>query len=445
MKPQFKNKDYMLTSLVLIIIYFSFISLGLQDSLLGAAWPSMHNTFNVPLHFAGIISMIIAAGTVIAATLSVYTIRRFGTGRIMAACVLITASALIGFSFSNSFIYLCLLAVPLGLGGGSVDVALNNYVALHYKARHMNWLHCFWGVGASIGPLIMSSFLLYRNSWNLGYRTIGFFQLGVVVLLFLSISLWKKNPTDENTAKNNPVKFSKIFKISGVKEILLSFFCYCTFESITGLWGASYLVTERGISPQTAAKWISLFFIGITAGRFLSGFITIKLSNRKMIRMGQIVVGCGIIVLILPFGNITLLPGLFLIGLGCAPIFPAMVHETPENFGRENSQAIIGIQMGCAYIGTSIMPPIFGWLASCTSFKIYPLFIGIALIVKIILVEIVNIKVEKARMEPGTHHECQKGFFPASAHGRAGSPNAAPAQKEKKDGKKEDSIDKLLL
>jgi fucose permease len=351
----------------------------------------------VPLHYAGILSMIGSAGTVVSSVFSVYIIRRFKTGNIIMACVLITAAALTGYSFSNSFLYLCLLSIPLGLGGGSIDAALNNYVALHYKARHMSWLHCFWGVGASISPIIMSTFLLHGYLWNMGYRTIGIIQFCLVLLLLISLPLWEKNKLTENSLTNKTIKFRSIFSITGVKEALISFFCYCSIEIITGLWGASYLVSERGITPEIAARWTSLYYIGITLGRFLSGFITIKLSNRQMIRVGQIIIGSGILVLLLPFES-SALPGLFMIGLGCAPVFPSLLHETPQNFGREYSQAIVGIQMGSAYIGTAIMPPIFGWVSSMLGFKIFPLFIGIILIIKIIMVEKLNKKVDKTKL-----------------------------------------------
>ena len=388
----------MFSILLLIIIYLSFISLGLPDSLLGSAWPSMYNLLNVPLHYAGFISMIIAGGTVISSIFSERIIRRWRTGIVTAVSVLMTAAALIGISLSGSFFMLCLFAVPLGLGAGSVDAALNNYVALHYKARHMSWLHCFWGVGASIGPIIMSSFLINNSLWNSGYRTIGIIQFCLVLLLFISLPLWETNKKTENTARNNSIKFSKLFKIAGVKEILIAFFCYCSIETIAGLWGASFLVMEKGISPETAARWIALYYIGITSGRFISGFITIKLNNRQMVRLGQIIIGCGITVLVLPFGNVTLLPGLFMIGLGCAPIYPSLLHETPKNFGVEYSQAMMGIQMGSAYIGTTIMPPIFGWFASYMSFNIFPFFIGIILAVKIIMVEVLNRKIDKRNL-----------------------------------------------
>jgi fucose permease len=384
----------MFTTFLLIIIYLSFISLGLPDSLLGSAWPSMYNSLHVPLHHAGIISMIVASGTVISSIFSEKIIRRFGTGVVTAVSVLMTAMALIGFSIFHVFMALCLFAIPLGLGAGSVDAALNNYVALHYKARHMSWLHCFWGIGASIGPIIMSMFLIRKNSWNLGYRTIGIIQICLVVLLFVSLPLWRNKKKNEIAVKNEPAKITKLFHIAGVKQVLIAFFCYCSIETVTGLWGSSYLVSVKNISPEIAAQWIALYYIGITAGRFISGFVTMKLSNRQMIRLGQGIIAGGIIVLVLPFGNYTLLPGLFMIGLGCAPIYPSLIHETPKNFGKEYSQGIIGIQMASAYVGTTLMPPIFGRIASETSFNMFPIFIGIILILKIIMVETLNKKID---------------------------------------------------
>ena len=217
------------------------------------------------------------------------------------------------------------------------------------------------------------------------------------MLLFISLPLWKNNRVTENSAQHNSIKFSKVFQIVGVKEVLMVFFCYCTIETTVGLWGASFLVMEKGISPEIAAQWIALYYIGITSGRFISGFVTMKLNNRQMIHLGQIIIGCGIIVLILPFGNITLLSGFFMIGLGCAPIFPSLVHETPKNFGEEYSQLIMGIQLGSAYIGTTLMPSIFGWLTSHTTFIIFPIFIGTILIIKIILVETLNRKIDKIK------------------------------------------------
>lgn len=389
----------MFTALLLIIIYLSFISLGLPDSLLGSAWPSMYGLLNVPLHYAGFISMTIAGGTVISSIFSARIIRRFGTGIVTAASVLTTAAALMGFSYSHNFLLLFFCAVPLGLGAGSVDAALNNYVALHYKARHMSWLHCFWGVGASLGPIIMSSFLIHKKSWTLGYRTISAIQFFLALALFVSLPLWKSSNTAERPSRHNSIKFIKLLSITGVKQALMAFFCYCAIETTTGLWGASFLVMEKNVSPEIAAQWIALYYAGITFGRFISGFITMKLTNRQMIRLGQIISGCGVVVLVLPFENNTLLPGLFMIGLGCAPVFPSLLHETPENFGGEHSQAIMGIQMASAYVGTTLMPPIFGRLASHTGFNIFPIFIGAALIIMIIMVETLNKKIDNRKLE----------------------------------------------
>jgi fucose permease len=389
----------MISIILLTIIYLSFISLGLPDSLLGSAWPSMHGGLNVPPHYAGYISMIIAGGTVFSSIFSERIIRRLGTGLVTAVSVLMTALALLGFSFSSVFSLLCLCAVPLGLGAGSVDAALNNYVALHYKAKHMSWLHCFWGVGASIGPIIISFFLINKNSWNLGYRAIGLLQCCLVAVLFFTISLWGKNKSKDSNDKNEThkdFKFRELFHTPGVKQILTAFFCYCSLESTTGLWGSSFLVMEKNIPPEIAAKWISLYYIGITSGRFISGFLTMKLNNRQMVRLGQMFAACGIIALILPIDWL-LLPGFFTIGLGCAPIYPSLLHETPQNFRSEKSQAIMGIQMASAYIGTTFMPPLFGKITSYSGFNIFPVFTGGILILNIIMVELMNKKVDKGQ------------------------------------------------
>jgi fucose permease len=306
-----------------------------------------------------------------------------------------TAIAILGFSFSSAFILLCIWAIPLGLGAGSVDAALNNYVALHYKAKHMSWLHCFWGVGASAGPIIMSFFLIQRNSWNLGYRAIGILQCALVVILIASIFLWGKNASPQNSEKKetpHDTSFPNLFRIAGVKPIMLAFFCYCTLETTVGLWGSSFLVIEKGIAPERAAQWISLYYLGITLGRFISGFLTMKLNNRQMVRLGQCLIVCGIIALLLPFGTLLLLPGFFIIGLGCAPIFPSLLHETPVNFGSERSQAIMGLQMASAYVGTTFMPPLFGMMASHISFTIFPFFIAAVLALNVFMVEVVNRK-----------------------------------------------------
>ena len=382
--------------MLLIVIYLSFVIMGLPDSLFGSAWPSMYNTLNVPLHYAGYISMIIAGGRVFSSIFCERIIRRFGTGIIIACGFLTLSASLFGFSFSSSFFLLCLWGIPFGLGIGFADVALNNYVALHYKARHMNWLHCFWGIGASIGPFIMSFFLINKNSWNMGYRAVGIIQCSLAVLLFFILSFWEKNkPLTENKIKKHErIQYKKIFSTAGVKQILVVFFCYCSIQVTAVLWGSSFLVTEKNIPTQTAAKWISLFFIGLTLGRFISGFLTMKLNNRQIVRIGYGFITCGIIALMLPAGRILLLPGFFMMGLGCAPIFPCLLHETPKNFGNEKSQVIMGIQMASSFIGALLIPPLFGQLASFTGFKLFPVFLGVLVIIFIVMFETGNKKID---------------------------------------------------
>jgi fucose permease len=388
-----------MSKILLLIIYISFISLGLPDSLLGSAWPSMYTGLFVPVSYAGALSLIIAGGTIISSLSSQKNIRRFGTGIVTVISVLMTAVALFGFSVTNRFMALCIWAVPLGVGAGSVDAALNNYVALHYKAKHMNWLHCFWGIGATMGPVIMSFCLLNLGSWHSGYRTISIIQFCLVASLFFSLPLWKKvagKASQPDATNKPPLKFSQLLRLPGAKSALLAFFCYCSVEATAGLWGSSYLVIVKGIPSETAAKWIALYYFGITFGRLLSGFLTMKFNHRQLIRLGQGILAVGVVLLLLPFENVSWLGGFFLIGLGCAPIFPGLLHETPVNFGSEHSQAIMGIQMACAYSGSTFMSPLFGIIASHISYKLFPIYIGILLIVMVMTVETLNKKVAAA-------------------------------------------------
>ena len=369
--------------LLLVIIYLSFISLGLPDSLLGAAWPAMYPQLGVPVSCAGVISMIIAVGTIISSLQSDRLTRRLGTGRVTAISVAMTAAALLGFSLSRRFWQLCLWAIPYGLGAGSVDASLNNYVALHYKSRHMSWLHCMWGVGASAGPYIMGYVMTGGGTWNDGYRIIALIQMGLTAVLLCSLPLWqgRLSVTDEagraDEAQALPLK--DVWKLCGVKEILLCFFCYCALEQTTGLWASSYLTLHKGMPAETAASFASMFFVGITVGRAASGFLTIKLNDVQMIRLGQGLIGCGILILLLPLGAVASLAGLVVIGLGCAPIYPCIIHSTPAHFGAERSQAIIGIQMASAYVGTCLMPPIFGLIAGRISVALLPVYLLVIL------------------------------------------------------------------
>lgn len=368
--------------LLLIIIYLAFISLGLPDALIGSGWPVIHRDIGVPVSYAGILTSIISCGTIISSMLSGIVVRKFKTGATTAVSVMMTAAALIGFSFSTSFIQLCLWAVPLGLGAGAIDSALNNFVAVHYKAKHMNWLHCFWGLGASAGPVILAFYMTGEKGWSGGYLAVGIIQLVLAAVLFFSMFLWRRveeNQRQSSESEDYPyVKYRDLLKIKGVKAALITFFAYCTVESVTGIWGSSYLVIIHGLTPETAARWISLYYFGITLGRFICGFISMYLNNKALIRMGQCIILAGIGVLLVPALYYAPLIGLFLIGLGCAPVFPALIHDTPENFGRENSQAMIGFQMACAYAGTTFMPPLFGYIGQNISFALMP-FVLIAI------------------------------------------------------------------
>lgn len=380
--------------LLLVVIYLSFISLGLPDSLLGSAWPSMYPSLHVPVSYAGIISMIIAAGTVVSSLQSDRLTKKLGAGKVTALSVAITAAALFGFSISDSFWMLCLWAIPYGLGAGSVDAALNNYVALHYASRHMSWLHCMWGIGASAGPYIMGYALTGGRGWNMGYRYIALLQIVLTAILFISLPLWKNSSdSDEHSGKTGDEKahrrqslsLKEILSIPGAKAIMITFFCYCALEQTTGLWASSYLSLHRGLDAETAAGYAALFYMGITVGRAVSGFLTIRFNDRQMIRLGQAIIALGLLLLFLPFGETVCMAGLILIGLGCAPIYPCIIHSTPSLFGPERSQAIIGVQMASAYIGTCIMPPIFGLIANHISIALFPVYITAILILMAVM------------------------------------------------------------
>lgn len=377
-----------MSNFLLIIIYIAFISLGLPDSLLGSAWPSMQKELHVPVSYAGMIAMIITGGTIVSSFFSQKVIVKFGTGKVTLVSVLMTALALLGFGMSPSFLWLCILAIPLGLGAGAVDAALNNFVALHYESRHMSWLHCFWGIGATAGPMIMSFYLLEFGGWATGYQTIGIIQVCLVFLLFISLPLWKSKEkislSDRGAQSGESLKIADILKINGVKSALLGFFCYCALEATAGLWASSFFVIVKNIPPETAAQWVSLFYLGITIGRLVSGFATTKFKNNEMIKIGQKIIAVGVVIIFIPYAQMVLPLGLFIIGVGCAPIYPCMLHNTPVNFGSRLSQAMMGIQMACAYIGAAFMPPFFGLLAEYITMEIYPVYLAMLLIMMMI-------------------------------------------------------------
>lgn len=388
-----------MTVLLLAVLYLSFISLGLPDSMLGAAWPTMHLDFGVPVSYAGIVSVIIALGTVVSSLMSDRITRRLGASKTTAISVLMTALALLGFSFSTKYWMICLFAVPYGLGAGSVDAALNNYVSLHFKSKHMSWLHCMWGVGSAIGPAIMGAVLTRTdNAWDKGYLIVSIIQIVICLIIFISLPIWKKKSADTEEEQKNkaPLKLKEIIKIKGAKSVMVTFFCYCALEVTVTLWASSYLNIHRGIDADTAALWGSLYVLGITIGRAVSGFITMKLNDTQMTRLGEGIMVLGAIMIALPVHNSIALIGLFVLGIGSAPVYPCIIHSTPERFGRDKSQAVIGVQMASAYTGTCLMPFLFGLIANHISIAYFPLFLGLLLILHIILFEVLVSKTKKA-------------------------------------------------
>ena len=373
-------------SFLLALIYIAFISLGLPDSLLGSGWPVMHTELGVPVSFMGIVSMIISGGTIASSLLSDKATRKFGTGIVTVVSVFLTVIALLGFSFSDKFWMLIVFAVPYGFGAGAIDAALNNYIALHYKAKHMSWLHCFWGVGTIVSPFIMT-YALSSRTWNNGYRIVGLIQLAIAVLLLITLPIWKINKTEtEETGKS--VGLLGALRIKGVPFLLTGFFAYCAAEATAMQWASTYFAEVKGIPAERAAGFAALFYIGITAGRFISGFITDKLGDRNMIRLGTGILFCGIIALFLPIKSYVIAFAAFLvIGFGCAPVYPCIIHSTPYNFGAENSGAIIGIQMASAYVGSTFIPPLFGIIGNAISFSLMPVYLLVFLVLMIIMVE----------------------------------------------------------
>ena len=429
--------------LLLAIIYLSFISLGLPDSLIGSAWPVMHVDLGVSVASAGVITIIISAGTVVSSLFSDFLIKKLGTGIVTALSVGMTALALLGFSFATEYWHLCVLAIPYGLGAGAVDAALNNYVAINYSAKYLNWLHCFWGIGASISPYIMSFALTKGLGWNNGFRIVFYIQIALTIILLVAIPLWKKarkgrgfkpisqfddleykisasslpqNADIRNQAQSTAFEhqsdqnvqnvpegkknFFSVFKIKGVWFVLIAFFAYSALEQTTGLWATSYLVQYKGIDATVAAKFASFFYIGITAGRAFAGIFADKIGDRLLIRIGSGIIIVGVLLVALPFqSTVPSLVGLIVIGMGCAPVYPAIIHSTPVNFGKNNSQSVIGLQMACAYIGTTAMPPLFGVIAQYVNIGLYSLYILLFTVLMIVMSELLNAKVKKQRME----------------------------------------------
>ncbi len=364
----------MVSTALLMMIYLSFISLGLPDSMLGSAWPAMNVSLNAPLWGAGLVQMLISFCTIISSLNSAKLIRRFGTGKLTAISVATTALALLGFSLAKNYAFLLLMAVPLGLGAGAVDAGLNNYVALHCEAKHMSWLHCFWGVGTIIGPMILSAVLRVGGSWATGYRAVGLIQCAVSALLFATLGMWKHGNIQQEEHGAKALSVWEVLSLPGAKAGMVTFLCYCAVESTLGLWGATYISQVRGVDEATAASFGAMFYIGITVGRAISGFMAMKLLPKQMVRVGQTLLALGCIFMMIPAGSTLSGIGLVVCGLGCAPIYPNIIQDTPVNYGTENSQAAIGVQMAFAYVGSTFLPSIFGALAGVGGYGLLPYF-----------------------------------------------------------------------
>ena len=373
--------------LLLAVIYLAFISLGLPDALLGGAWPTIYQQWGVPVSWAGIVYMIISLGTVVSSLMSDRLTRTLGAGKVTALSVAATAAALWGFSVSGAFWQLCLWAVPYGLGAGSVDAALNNYVAIHYQSHHMSWLHCMWGVGASVGPHIMSRALTGAQGWSGGYQSVALIQTVLTVFLFCSLPLWKERAVQQTAQEGKALSLPQVLAIPGVKRAIAAFFCYSAVETTVFLWGSSYLVLHLGVAEAEAARLGGLFYLGMTVGRALGGFLAMRLSDRQMIRLGQAITAAGLLVVLLPLGTVSSAGGLFVMGLGCAPIYPSFIHAIPAHFGADRSQAVIGVQMAGAYVATSFMPPVFGLVAQYVTPALFPVYLLVFLAAMVVLHE----------------------------------------------------------
>ena len=382
-----RRKRLAMYSLLLILIYIAFISLGLPDSLVGSGWPAMHADLGVPVSYMGIVTMIISGGTIVSSLLSEKLTKKFGTRHVTVVSVFLTAAAMLGFSFADRFWMLLLFGVPYGLGAGAIDAALNNYIALHYKARHMNWLHCFWGVGTIVSPFVMSHALSHAN-WQGGFRIIGLVQLGIALLLLCTLPVWKIHSRTEEAGGEKVLGLRGALRIRGVPLLLIGFFAYCAAEATAMNWASTYFAEVKGVADEQAAQFASLFYIGITASRFLCGFLSDKLGDRKMILAGTAVLLGGIALLLIPAPNALAIAGFVIIGFGCGPVYPSIVHSTPANFGAENSGAIIGIQMASAYVGSTFIPPLFGLLGRALGFAVLPFFLLVFLFLMITMTEL---------------------------------------------------------
>ena len=368
-----------MATILLIVIYLAFIGLGLPDSLFGTAWPAIYPEWSLPFSMGSIITVIVTCGTITSSLFSSRVIAKYGTGKVTAFSTAMTAAALLGFSLSGSFLPLCFLAIPLGLGAGAIDSGLNNYVALHYTSSQMSLLHCFYGIGITISPYLMSRLLATSAGWRGGYRSAFFIQVGIALVLFLTLSLWKKVGGKE-VQEETPVKvlsIRELSKIPGVKNMWILFLTSCGIENATNTWGSTFLVEAKGMAADHAAKAMIFYFVGFTLGRLLSGILATRLSCWKIIRMGLAVMGIAMVLLLLPLPGFTVVIGLFLVGMGNSPLFPNFTYLTPQNFGADISQSVIGAQMAASNTGFLAAPLLCGLLGQVFGMGVFPIYLTV--------------------------------------------------------------------
>ena len=366
-----------MATILLIIIYIAFIGLGLPDSLFGTAWPAIYSEFSLPFSFGSLITIIMTGGTILSSILSTRLIARFGTGKVTAVSTALTVLGLIGNAYAGNFLTICLMAIPLGVGAGAVDTGLNNYVALHYSSAQMSLLHCFFGVGISISPYLMSRFISTQAGWRGGYQFAFFIQLAITLILFLSLPLWHKVAGKE-VEEETPIKVlsvGELARIPGVKMMWLLFIISCAIEYTAGTWGSTYLVETRGLPAENAAEVVLFYYIGMTVGRLLSGILATKLSCWKIIRIGMAVLGAAVVMLLLPLPTVVITIALFMIGLGNGPMFPNFTYLTPMNFGEDISQSVIGTQMAASSIGIMVVPAFCGLLGQTFGMGVFPVYL----------------------------------------------------------------------
>lgn len=375
-----------MTTILLIIIYIAFIGLGIPDSLFGTAWPAIYQEFDLPISSANYVTLLISGGTFICSLFAAKIINRFGTAKITAISTVMTAAALFGFSCSRSLFWLCLFAIPLGLGAGAIDSALNNYVALHYKAIHMNFLHCFYGIGVSLSPYLMSFALSHDANWRGGYRIVFYLQFIIALITIFSLPLWNKIKNSSSEREQETPRTVSVFdllKMPAIRSVCCVFIGSCAIEYTSGIWGATFLVRTKGIDVNYAAKMITFYYIGIALGRFLSGVLANKLTRWQLVRNGQCIMAVAILLLLFPLPPIISAISLFMIGMGNAPIFPNMLHLTPQNFGKDISQSVIGIEMAASYTGIMLAPAFFGLIAQNISIVLFSYYLLIMFLIMI--------------------------------------------------------------